>query len=147
MKQLTILTALAVSLLLVGCNKKDAAPSPGQSAGVSQKDVDKDIKEKIAGLKEDVKIKLQQEREKFVSEARKEMDRLNVKIAELQKQVQQSTQEEKARLQARLKEVEAQKKVAEQKLAELESAGKEKWEDLKGGASDALARLKQAVEK
>ncbi len=91
--------------------------------------------------------KARQERDEFTAEVRKELDYLNVEIAELRKKAQEATRESKSNLDKEVRNLEQKQKLAERKFAELKSATGEKWRELKDGVSRTVNQLKQSVQK
>lgn len=139
MNRLLMPVLLGLSLTLPTCGKKEEnVPPPTSSEGVQKKAAE------ATGAKKD---QAQQARNEFVGKAQKEMDELNNKMAELKNKAQTLTGAAKDKLDQQIQSLERERKAAEQKLAELQSATGEKWNELKAGVSDAVEHLKQSIQK
>lgn len=136
MSQLLMLMLLGASLLLAGCEKKEAFPPPKTNA--------EDVQQAPVV---NVEAATEQARKEFVSKARKDLDVLNTKLAEFRNKTKVLTGEAKAQVEKQIKNLEQEQSIAEQKLAELQTATAGKWSELKQGVSEGIDRFKQALEK
>jgi hypothetical protein len=86
------------------------------------------------------------ERNAFMQAAEKELNDLKATIAEFEAKAEVTSAQTKARLGEEVKNLEADLRVAEQRLAELKAATAESWNQVKETFSSALKKLKGGVE-
>jgi len=90
------------------------------------------------------------ERKAFMQAAEKELNDLKATIAEFKAKAEAASAQAKAKAKARLgeevKNLEADLRVAEQRLTELKAATVESWNQVKETFSSALEKLKGGVE-
>lgn len=139
MKRLILPILLGLSLTV------SAAEKPGN--GATAKTGSADVKEEVGEAVDAVAAKARQERDEFVAKAEKEMAELKSNLAKLKTKAEKLSGKAKARMDRQIREMEPELKAAEQKLADLKSASREKWHELKTGISGAIDRLKHAMQK
>ncbi len=86
------------------------------------------------------------ERTAFAQAAQKELDDLKATIAGFKARAEASTAQTKAKLGEEVQKLEADLRVAEQRLTELKAATVESWTQVKASFSSALEKLKGGVE-
>lgn len=86
------------------------------------------------------------ERTDFARAAQKELDGLKLSIAEFRAKAESASAQTKAKLTEEVQKLEADLRVAEQRLAELKGATVESWNQVKQSFSSALDKLKGGVE-
>lgn len=86
------------------------------------------------------------ERTAFAQAAQKELDDLKLTIAEFRKKAEASSAQAKARLGEEVQKLEADLRVAEQRLTELKAATVDSWNQVKQSFSSSLEKLKGGVE-
>ncbi len=87
------------------------------------------------------------ERDEFVNKAQRDIDALNLKLAEVKKRAERATGKAKTQLDRQIVVLEREMKNGEAKLAELKSAIGEKWKELQAGVTAAIEQLKQSIKK
>ncbi len=108
----------------------------GQSAGNQQ-----------AGSWEQIKAYSHEKKQDAVTHGKKLMREIDKKIAEAGAAAKKSRADLKTANEANMKDLQARKKAAQAKLAEMEKAGASAWEATKTGFADAYRDLHHAVEK
>lgn len=86
------------------------------------------------------------ERTAFAQAAQKELDDLKATIAGFKAKAETASAQTKARLGEEVQKLEADLRVAEQRLADLKAATVESWAQMKASVSSALEKLKSGVE-
>lgn len=86
------------------------------------------------------------ERTAFAQAAQKELDDLKVTISEFKAKAEAASAQTKAKLGDEVQKLEADLRVAEQRLAELKAATVESWNQVKASFSSSLEKLKSGVE-
>lgn len=86
------------------------------------------------------------ERTAFAQAAQKELDDLKVTIAEFKAKAEAASTQTKAKLAEEVQKLEADLRVAEQRLGELKAATVESWNQVKASFSSSLDKLKSGVE-
>jgi predicted nucleic acid-binding Zn-ribbon protein len=86
------------------------------------------------------------ERNAFMQAAEKELNDLKATIAEFKAKAEAASAQTKAKLGEEVKDLEADLRVAEQRLTELKAATVESWNQVKETFSSALEKLKGGVE-
>ena len=136
MSRLLMLMLLGASIILSGCEKKEAFPPPETST--------KDTQQPPATNSETA---TEQSHTEFINKAHKELDELDTKLVALRNKAEAFSGEAKINIELQIKSLEQEQNEAKQKLTELQSATVEKWEILKQGAVEAIDHFKQAIDK
>lgn len=129
---MTMTVALTISLTGVG-----------QSA---QADVTaKDVKHDTAQAADSAATYAEQERDKYIRQAQKEVDELRVGIDRLGAKAQAARDDVKTALDADIKALDKKWETAESKLGDVKAANAKAWKRLKSGMDSAIEDLKQSL--
>jgi hypothetical protein len=137
-EKVALVTLLALSVVLSACGQSDSDKSPVTA---------QDVKTKTTEAMDAAADYAAQTRAEYMEKARKELDNLNVKIQQLQKEAQAAGSESKAVLGEQVKRLQEQQRALEQKFTRFQSQGGEAWDEMKSGFEQAMASLEQAYEK
>lgn len=149
MRAMVGLAALIVGLGLAACEQ--APPPGGRSAGsqpatqpaggVSLEQVKRKAGEAVATAVEYAR----QKKEEYQKRVEPELARLEVRLAEMKKKVEQAAEEARPGLQERVGELSWKVAVARERLERVKAAGGEAWEEARQGLDAALAELREAL--
>ena len=89
--------------------------------------------------------KLKAERDEFLRQAQKEFDELDIKLADLRKKAASATGSARDKLNQQLLVLEEEHKNVAEKLANLQAAIGEKWQELKSDFTIAIDRFRKSV--
>ncbi len=84
-------------------------------------------------------------REEYVNRLKSQLDRWNAQVDRLESQAKAATQELKARYARDLERVRSEREKALYQLKLLEGASATAWHELRHGADEAWARMREAV--
>ena len=134
MSRFLSLMTLALTISLAGI---------GQSA---QAEVTaKDVKHDTAQAADRAATYAEQERDKYIRQAQKEVDELRAEIDELGVKARAARNDVKARLDADIKVLDKKWDATESKLGQVKSASTQAWKQLKSGTDNAIEDLKQSL--
>ncbi len=81
----------------------------------------------------------------YLEKLKAQLDEWNADLDKLDAKVRGATADAKIKYEKRMASIRERRDEATRKMAEIESAGENAWEQLKEGADDAWSRLKKAV--
>jgi peptidoglycan hydrolase CwlO-like protein len=127
--KLTTIVMLLVLTSILACGESEKAKAlrkEGAEAGAAAKDY------------------LKEKKDEFVAASEKELNQLGKEVDELRQKLATATADAREALKRKLDELEPKEAEAKKKLAELQAAAADRWEDLKTGTSNAIAEFKKA---
>jgi chromosome segregation ATPase len=84
-------------------------------------------------------------RDLYVEKIKAQIDRWNAEIDKFQAQARQAAADVRIEYEEQVANLKGRRDALEERLAALQRAGDEAWEDLQGGAEKALAGFKEAL--
>jgi len=105
----------------------------------------KDVKHDTAQAADSAATYAEQERDKYIRQAQKEVDELRVDIDRLEIKAQAARDDVKARLDADIKALDKKWDATEAKLGDVKSANAKAWKRLKSGMDSTIEDLKQSL--
>ena len=105
----------------------------------------KDVKHDTAQAADSAATYAEQERDKYIRQAQKEVDELRVDIDRLEIKAQAARDDVKARLDADIKALDKKWDATEAKLGDVKSANAKAWKRLKFGMDSTIEDLKQSL--
>ena len=127
-----ITLALAISLVGVGMSAHAEVTA-------------KDVKHDAVQAADSTATYAEQERDKHIRQAHKEVDALRAGIDQLEVKARAARADVKARLDADIKALDKKWDAAESKLDDVKAANARAWEKLKAGMDSAIEDLKQSL--
>jgi len=131
-----LLMTLALTISLAGI---------GQSARAEV--TAKEVKHDTAQAADSAATYAEQERDKYIRQAQKEINELRADIDELGVKARAARNDVKARLDVDIKVLDRKWDATESKLGQVKSASARAWKQLKSGTDGAIADLKQSLAK
>lgn len=131
------LSMLAAFLAASGCEQKPADPTPGK---VTPKDVHRDAGQVVDTASEFS----QQAKEDFEKSLDARLEELDAEIAKLREKGSDVKDEAKAEWDQKMSDLEAKRKAARAKLAEVSQSSAKAWKDVQQGARSAWDELDKA---
>jgi len=105
----------------------------------------KDVKHDTAQAADSAATYAEQERDKYIRQAQKEVDELRAEIDELGVKARAARNDVKARLDADIKVLDKKWDTTESKLGQVKSTSTQAWKQLKSGTDNAIEDLKQSL--
>ena len=105
----------------------------------------KDVKHDTAQAADSAATYAEQERDKYIRQAQKEVDELRAGIDRLGAKAQAARDDVKARLDADIEALDKKWDVTESKLGDVKAADARAWKRLKSGMDSAIENLKQSL--
>lgn len=130
-----------LSLMTVALTISLAGIGQGAHAEVTAKDVKHDTARAV----DSAATYAEQERDKYVRQAQKEIDELRAEIDELGVKARAARNDVKTRLDADIKVLDKKWDATESKLGQVKSASAQAWKKLKSGTDNAIEDLKQSL--
>lgn len=84
-------------------------------------------------------------RDAYVAKIKAQIDQWNAEIEKYQAQARQAAADVKIEYEEQIADLKGRRDALEERLAALQQAGDEAWEELKDGAEKALMSLKEAL--
>jgi chromosome segregation ATPase len=122
-------------------------PLAGYATHAQAEVTPKEVKQNAATAAGSAATYAEQERDRYIRQAQKEVADLSADIDGLAAKAQTARDEVKAKLDREIKLLGEKRASAEQKLGELQSANANAWQKLKSGMDDAIADLRNAFAK
>lgn len=104
-----------------------------------------DVKHDTAQAADSAATYAEQERDKYIRQAQKEVDELRAGIDRLGARAQAARDDVKARLDADIKALDKKWDATEAKLGDVKTANAKAWKRLKSGMDSAIEDLKQSL--
>ena len=105
----------------------------------------KDVKHDTAQAADSAATYAEQERDKYIRQAQKEVNELRAGIDRLGAKAQAARDDVKARLDADIKALDKKWDATESKLGDVKAANAKAWKRLKSGTDSAIEDLKQSL--
>jgi hypothetical protein len=136
------MTALAVSIGLLGCEKSNEANLDAPPTNVTAREVKQEVREALTATKD----YLSANKDQFIASTEVKLKQFDAKIAELGVKVQTlqaDAKDEGAKAVDALKE---QRSKLGEKLEDVKKSSQETWQDAKAGFDTAMNELEKAYE-
>jgi hypothetical protein len=132
-----LMSALLAGFFVAGCKPES---NPATEAKLAR------AKEEIKKAAEATAEAASAKKDEYVCEMNKQLEALNVKMADLKERASRAAGETKKDLEKKLEEAKAKHSTVSTKLEELKDASADRWEKLKEGLSNAVGDLKKVIE-
>jgi PBP1b-binding outer membrane lipoprotein LpoB len=153
MHRVILAALLTLPLLVAACSEHgDASSSAMRQSAPTASQVQKpitaqDVKKEANDAVDTASDHAAQQKREFVAKAEGELAALGAAMDDLKTRARSATAETKAKMDDAVRAMEREKAQAEQRLAELKSAGADAWQDAKAGFQSAMEKLRQSYEK
>jgi len=139
---------LAGLLLLVGtaCESKPENGSATTQPAGSERTTAQEVKQKASEAVDAALAYAREKKEGYTKSAREELDKLNERMSELEKQVREAAEERRPELERRLEQLKQQTEFARRRFRQLSDASADAWEEMRRGMDEALKDLKQGLD-
>ena len=143
MKLKYCMTALAVSLGFLGCEKPNEANLDALSAtNITAREVKQEVREALAATRDYVSAN----KDQFVASMEEKLKQLDEKIAELGAKAQTLQADAKTEGTKAVDALKEQRVKLGEKLEEVKKASQETWQGVKAGFDTAMTELEKAYE-
>ena len=117
-------------------------PTPRTTAELRRSEASEKIGDAVDATVDAARAK----RDEYAVEARRQLNELDAKLADLNARAARATGDAKAELDKKAAEAKVKREAAAERLEELQTAGSERWEKIKVGVGNALDDLRRAFE-